>query len=140
MAFDPMKHKINIILIRCGEQLFPGETNITTLAEMTGKLLGVEPEKMTSIETDHLPKPSETGPFFPCPKCGNKTLLVFGLCPTCKDSEGGKYAAKLQCQDCKYEEKTTKHIVTILTEFGYDFKNQTKAELGIKTITDNGVK
>lgn len=140
MTFDPCNHKVNMILIACGELFFPEEKNVTALLNKTAALIGVQPEEFTSDQADHLPTPQETGPFFLCPKCGIKKLTIDGLCPTCTESEDGKFHSKLSCSACGFSEKSIKHIVTQLIDFGHDFSSSQKETLGIKTITDQGKK
>ena len=153
MAFNPEIHQIKLIVIRCGEELrkakgLPEEKNITTLYEEASITLGISTILTTTQDADHLPAPHESVrpngepaiPLRECPKCGKKSMQIFGLCPTCKDSEGGKYKTKFECSECHYTEKSEKHMVTWLQEMGVEFGNQSKESLGVKTITDNGVK
>lgn len=132
MSFDPCKQKINFILLRCGEHLFPGEKNISALILKTSILLGTTPEKLTTENGDRSPSPRQTGPFFLCPKCKEKKLTITELCSTCPEAQGGKFKVKLYCTACGHEQFSEQQTVQLLTTLGYDFKLQTKASLGIK--------
>jgi hypothetical protein len=153
MAFNPEIHQIKLIIIKCGEELrkargLPEEKNITTLYEEASSILGIPTIQTTTQDADHLPAPHEMKkedgmPMIPlrkCPKCEKDAMQIFGLCPDCEDSEGGKYETKFECSECHYSEKSEKHMVLWLQEMGVDFGNQSKKELGIKTITDEGLK
>lgn len=150
MAFNPEIHQVKLIIIRCGHAIreatgLPKENNITTLYRDTSALLGIEMIETHTGQADHLPSVSESMadigiPNMECPSCKKKTFQIFGLCPTCKDSEEGKYKTKFECSECHYSEKSEKHMVRWLQEMGIDFGNQSKKSLGIKTITDKGVK
>lgn len=153
MAFNPEIHQIKLIVIRCGEALrrakgLPEERNITKLYREASQILGIPTIPTTTRDGDHLPAPHETlkpdgtpvVPLRECPSCGKKSMQLFGLCPTCEDSEGGKYRTKFVCSECQYFKKSEKHMVIWLREMGVEFGNQTKQSLGIKTITDEGVK
>lgn len=138
MAFDACKQQFNLLLVRVGEYFNPKEKNITILAKEAGLRFGFAPYPLTTQDADHLPSPSETGPFFKCPKCGEVSLVVEGLCETCKESESGKYRTKMHCTKCPFVKITEKFIVTVLTDLGHDFSLQTKAALGIKILKDPG--
>jgi hypothetical protein len=153
MPFNKDIHQIKLIIIKCGEELrkakgLPEEKNITTLYEEASGILGVPTIETTTLDVDHLPAPHETYkedgtpaiPLRECPKCREKSMHLFGLCPTCTDSEGGKYRTKFVCSLCQYEEKSEEHMVIWLRKMGVEFGNQSKKELGIKTITDDGIK
>lgn len=153
MVFDPCPHQITQIVLKAGAVIrqikgLPEEKNITILYNETAPLLGVAITPMNSQQADHLPAPHEMKkpdgqpviPLRECLKCGEKAMQIFGLCPTCEDSGGGKYRTKFVCSHCKHEEKSEKHMVAWLQEMGVDFGNQSKQSLGIKTITDDGIK
>jgi len=140
MPFDKCHHHYNLLLIRVSKHLFPEEKDITKASQRSANFFGVPFSFISSDQTNHLPTPEETGPYGTCPECGEKKLAVYGLCPTCKDAEGGKYNTKFVCQNCKYEARSSKRIVQVLREWGIDFTLQSKGELGIKTITDEGKK
>ena len=147
------REEIVRIILKAGRYIrqlkgLPEEENITTLYEETSIILGIPTIPTKTQNVDHLPAPhkmkSPDGrliiPLRKCPKCEKDAMQIFGLCPTCKDSEGGKYRTKFVCNECQYADKSEKHMVTWLQEMGVDFGNQPKKELGIKTITDDGVK
>ncbi len=140
MPFDLCKHKINFILIRAGTAFFPEEKNVTVLLKKAAFLLGVTPEIQTSNTATHLPTPQETGPFFICPKCGKERMIIDGLCPSCKDSEAGKYRSMLYCE-CGFKEKSPTPQAILWVEHGYTGPTEgVKKKLGMKTITDTGRK
>lgn len=158
MAFDQNKHNMTQVILKAGaiiRQLkgLPEENNITILYNETAPLLGVLPQQTSSSEANHLPAPhemkSEDGipivPLQQCPQCGMPSMEIFGLCPSCEDAKGengepAKYKTKFVCKECLYSEKSEKHMVIWLQEMGVEFGNQTKKELGVKTITDDGIK
>jgi hypothetical protein len=158
MAFDPKVHEVKQILIKCGRALreakgLPEENNITILYNEASMALGVPLIETTTLDSDHLPSPREMMnpnglpviPLQKCPKCGKDSMEIFGLCPTCEDAKGengepAKYKTKFVCKECSYSERSEKHMVIWLQEMGVDFGNQSKKELGIKTITNEGIK
>jgi hypothetical protein len=140
MPPDPCKQKINSILIKCGEALFPGEKNVTTLLNKTSALLGIPPEPLTSKMTAVAPHLVKADPFLKCPWCGIRKLKIAALGSCCKDSEYGKYKTLLSCSACDHSEKSEKQVVTLLVEFGHDFSSAQKKDLGIETLTDRSSK
>ena len=76
-----------------------------------------------------------------CPECGQKECMnLFPLCATCTDAEGGKYKTKWECFKCNYKIKSEKFLTQWLNEMGVDFQSGMKADMGIKTATDDGLK
>ena len=158
MAFDPEIHKVKEIIIKCGRALreakgLPEELNISILYEEASLALGLPLIQTTTADADHLPAPhemkSENGmpviPLTKCPKCGKDSMEMLGLCHTCEDAKGengeiGKYKVKFECKECHFQEKSEKPMVLWLQEMGVDFKMISKKNLGIKTITDDGIK
>jgi len=158
MAFNPEIHQVKLIIIKCGKALreakgLPEEKNITTLYEEASAILGMPTISTTTQDADHLPAPHEMvrengTPIIPlrkCPRCGKEAMQMFGLCHTCKDAEGengeiGKYKVKFECKECQFQEKSDKPMVLWLQEMGVDFGMMSKKNLGIKTITDDGIK
>jgi len=158
MVFDPEIHKVKDIIIKCGRALrvakgLPEELNISILYEEASLALGLPLIATTTADANHLPAPHEMirpdgMPIIPlqkCPKCGKDSMEIFGLCPTCEDAKGengepGKYKTKFVCKECSHFEKSEKHMVIWLQEMGVEFGNQSKKDLGIKTITDDGLK
>lgn len=138
--FDECKQKFNLLLARVGAHLNPAEKNLTILINEAAKTFGLPPYKISSNQGDHLPPPSETGPFFPCPICNKKTLTLTSLCRSCKESQNGRFKSKLDCSACSYSALSEKFVVTILEEFGYNFSSAQKSDIGIKTLTDEGLK
>jgi hypothetical protein len=153
MAFDPCPHKITQVVLKAGaiiRQLkgLPVEPNVTILYNETAPILGVEVVAMTSRDANHLPSPGEMktqdGTFIvprkPCPKCGG-SMALNSICPSCTDSEGGKYKSAYRCESCQFiDEKSEKFITQRLTEMGIEVQTGPKQEMGIKTITDDGLK
>ena len=105
------------------------------------------------MDADHLPslhemiKPDGMPliPFRECPKCGKESMEMLGLCPTCEEAKGengepAKYKTKFVCKECSYSERSEKHMVIWLQEMGVNFGNQPKKDLGVRTITDEGIK
>jgi len=75
-----------------------------------------------------------------CPSCHKRSLVLHGLCRSCKDAEDGKYKTMLRCGECGYSQRSEDPIVTWLDKLGIEFGTQTKESLGIKTVTDEGIK
>jgi len=155
MAFDPCPHQITQVVLKAGaiiRQLkgLPEEKNITTLYNETAPLLGIAVRTMSSRDVNHLPSPAEmvndkgvfTIPRKDCPSCNEKnTVILVSLCPSCKDSEGGKYHSAWTCQKCGIiTEKSEKFLTQVLNEMKIEIPNGRKQDFGIKTITDNGLK
>lgn len=152
MAFDPCEHKIRQIVIKVGKIIrslkgLPEENNITIIYNETVPLLGLYPTQLSSKIVRNLPTVEESAREHPdsplvqiCPKCGKKSYFFHSICPKCKDSEGGIYKTIFQCFECKHQEKSKESVVTWLDRLGIDFRTQTKKSLGIKTVTDDGLK
>lgn len=158
MVFDPCPHKITQTVLRAGAVIralkgLPEEKNITILYRETAQLLGIPILDLSSRDARKYPSIAEMekedgSPLVPlqkCPKCEKYSMEMFGLCPTCEDAKGengepGKYKTKFVCKECSYSERSEKHMVIWLQEMGVDFGNQTKKELGVRTITDEGIK
>jgi predicted RNA-binding Zn-ribbon protein involved in translation (DUF1610 family) len=142
MAFDANIHQIKMIVIKCGEHLFPEEKNVTTLYHKTSALLGIDKIETNSLMADKIPNVIESmkaqGKLFPCPKCGEQ-LDIFSLCRSCKEAEDGKYHTKFSCGSCGYFEKSEKFVIDYLNELGIEYKSISKKDLGILTITDKGL-
>ena len=156
MVFDPCPHQVTQVVIRAAilrrkELGLPEENNITRLYEEMASLLDIPITRMTSGQVDHLPSPSEmkndsgmfTIPRKDCPKCGIKdSKVLISLCPSCKDSESGKYHSAWKCmtKDCEEIEKSEKFLTQVLSEMGIEFNPGSKQDMGIKTLTDDGLK
>lgn len=164
MVFDACEHKIRQIVIRAGAELrkikgLPEEKNVTILFNETAPILGIAPIQLSSRNVDHLPAPhemkNEKGNFIiprkDCPQCGRKDgLSLKSICPSCTDSEGGKYHTHYTCEDmgtdrkiisCGFKtEKSEKFMAQRMSELNPDWQGGMKQTLGIKTTTDNGVK
>jgi hypothetical protein len=147
--------RITHIVLKAGRLIrqlkgLPEENNITTLYNETAPLLGIPVRTMSSREVNHLPSPAEMvndkGVFLiprkDCPNCNEKnTVILVSLCPSCKDSEGGKYHSAWTCQKCGIiTEKSEKFLTQVLNEMKIEIPNGRKQDFGIKTITDNGLK
>jgi len=155
MTFDPCPEKLTQIVLKAGALIrqlkgLPEEKNITILYNETAPLLGIPVKRMSSKEVDHLPSPAEmmnekggfTIPRKDCPNCSDKnTVSLVSLCPSCKDSEGGKYHSAWTCQKCGViMEKSEKFLVQVLTELGIEIPNGSKNDLEIKTLTNDGLR
>ena len=158
MAFDPCPHKITQLILKAGaiiRQLkgFPEEKNMTVLYNETAPVFGLDITQFSSKDADHLPAPHEMKkengtPIIPlriCSQCGKEAMQMFGLCRTCKDAEGengeiGKYKVRFECMECHFKEKSEKPMVIWLQEMGVDFGMMSKKNLGIKTVTNDGLK
>jgi hypothetical protein len=154
MVFDPCPHQITQLVLKAGAIFrelkgLPEEKNITALFNETAPLLGIVIAQMNSGMVNHLPSPAEMrdegGKFVvprkDCPKCGEKeNMVLFPLCTTCVEAEGGKYKSKWECSKCGHKDISEKAFVQWLDEMGIDFKPGMKADMGIKTATDEGLK
>lgn len=165
--FDPCPHLIRLILIRCGQLLYPEEKNLSVLVDKVTEAIGLMPFTLAanqSFRDASMQVHPVTEAIKPrlCPKCGKESVRLFSICHTCKDlSEGGKYktiwACKYQAIDakgaqimtpqglpvlkegCGYMEKSEKSTTEWLDELGIKYENQTKRSLGIQTLMDKGV-
>jgi hypothetical protein len=154
MVFDPCPHQITQVVLRAGAIIrklkgLPEENNITILYNETAPLLGVAVTQMRSSDADHLPSPSEMkdpgGQFViprkDCPECGAKSGMILApLCQSCKDSDGGKYKTAWTCLSCQYKEVSKKIFSQVLTDLGIEVPQGMKVALGIKTLTNEGLK
>ncbi len=145
MTFDPCPEHITRIVLKAGAIIrelkgLPIEMNITTLYNETAPMLGVSVMQMTSRDANHLPGPEETGPFGICPKCSKKTLVIKGICGSCKKAEGGKYKTEWKCKECDFDEVSPLFLVQAYNLFEIPIPEGMKHRLGIKTVTDNGEK
>ena len=161
MTFDPCQHKLTQLILRAGEVIrklkgLPEENNITTLYNETAPLLGIIVQTMSSKDADHLPSPAEMkneiGSFVlprkDCPKCGKENnYVIISICPSCKDSEGGEFKSGWKCNEktggCGYiGDKSEMFFTQRLKEEFPDIEIPTgsKLSLGIRTITDSGLK
>jgi hypothetical protein len=142
--FDVCQHQIKKIIIDCGKLLWPDEKNVTVLYEKTCDALKVPRVRVTSAHATHLPTPEESVKADQelareCPKCGKKAFFVYSICQTCKQSENGKYKTLLACYECRTSERSEDPLVVWLDRLGIDYGTQSKASLGIKTLTDDGL-
>jgi len=154
MAFDPCEHQktqivINAAILRRKEIGLPEEMNITNLYNEMAPLLGIIVVPMDSRMTNHLPSPSEMRneqgnfvvPRKDCPKCGGKeTMLLTPLCHSCEDAEGGKFKTAWVCSTCQNKEKSEKFFTQWLNELSVEIPEGMKQAMGIKTLTDTGLK
>jgi len=152
MTFDPCPHQITQLVLKAGaiiRQLkgLPEEKNITILYNETAPLLGIIVQTMSSKDVDHLPSPEESaragqyvGPTKSCNQCSGK-MLLHPLCKACTDAEGGKYKTAWICMENKeHKEKSEKFFTQILNELGAEIPEGMKQTMGIKTLTDEGLK
>ena len=158
MKFDPCPEKITQIILKAArlrrrELGFAVEDNVTTLYEEMAPLLGISIRRKNSrIDGDHLPSPSEMkdekGEFvIPnklCPKCGKITFLSW-ICQSCEAAENGLYKTGYTCDEkyggCGFiDEKTGEFYSERLKRIGKEVPTGTKKDLGIKTVTNEGLK
>jgi hypothetical protein len=151
-TFDPCPHLIKMLTINCEREIreamgLPVEKNLTKLYEDGAAHLGMN---LVETNSDMVPAPRAgampSAPSRECPKCklksddGKYSFALQALCSSCKGAEGGKYKTRFVCSNCGYEEKSERPVTSWLTEMGVAFDNQTKQSLGVKTLTDDGVK
>lgn len=161
MVFDPCPHQITQIILKAGAVIrqlkgLSEEKNITLLYNETAPLLGMPPTQMnTGTHGNHYPSIAASAaslgkdakfiiPSKPCPKCGKMTFLL-PICQSCKDAEGGKYKSGYKCDEnmggCGFiNEKTEEWWSQRLSKMGVEIPNGTKESIGVKTITDEGLK
>ena len=151
MAWDACKHLLKMVIINAERECQrlekkSNEPNITLLYEAGSRRFGVDYiETNSRDDAKKLPGPYDNEsesrmPILKCPGCGKWSFKLYGICGGCKDSEDGKYHSAWKCDHCDYIEKTEKFQTQILNELGVDFGNVPKAKLGIRTITDEGIK
>jgi len=149
MTFDPMPHLIKLIVIRCGQLLFPEEKDVTKLYKETLEKLGLNfystplPSFFPDPPTSPVPPIGTGPPLIPpieCPTCKKISFFLHPLCRTCKEAEAGKYKTIFRCSECSFSEKSEKALVVWLREKNIPFPTGTKVSLGIKTLTDEGLK
>ena len=164
MAFDASVHLETLRLIEVGRQLriekgLPEERNVSILHQEGAASEGKEVVKFTSRKVNHLPAPHEmqndAGKFIiprkDCPQCGRKDgLSLKSICPSCTDSESGKYHTMYSCEEmgpdgkplgCGLKtEKSEKFMVQRISEENPNWEGGMKQEMGIMTVTDSGVK
>ncbi len=154
MAFNQCNHEIKALLIQFGRVIrdikgLPTERNITVLYEEALRALGIPHIETNTGQADHLPSPAEMkdekGDFIiprkDCPQCGEKqSVTLTSLCVGCQDAEGGKYKTAWICTKCTYKDKSTKFFSQLLSEMGIEVPTGFKQAMGIKTLTDEGLK
>ena len=152
MAWDPCLHLLKTIIINAERECQrlegkPRDRNITNLYSEGCIRFGVAPVIGLSTERAHLPTPEESAKdnpdspwVFACPICHEKSYVLQKICKECKDSEGGKYKTKFVCYKCKHMEKSEKYLVQWAKELNIELKSGMIREMGIKTITDKGLK
>jgi len=129
----------------------PEERNISILYEEGAVFLGVPSLALSSAVADRLPDSTEMRddrgrfvlPRKDCPKCGTKdSVVIAGVCGNCKEGKLG-YRSKWFCtatKECGYFELSKKPVSVWLNELNPDWKSGMKADMGIKTATDEGLK
>jgi len=147
MKFNAEEHTEIQRRINYGRTKWPSQKNITKLYEMACRDLGVESKIISMPTSNHLSIPEESVKesiqsklSALCPKCGKKSFTLYPLCRSCKDAEGGKYKVIFRCYECKFEGKSMEPLVVWLERLGIEFGTQSRKSLGIKTITDGGLK
>lgn len=147
MEFDLCEHNIRQVIIKCGKLLYPGERDVTELYRKTCEAIGRKVEFIKSSDVNHMPSPEESARQDPnskftiiCPQCGKRTFVLYSLCRSCKDAEGGIFKSMFKCYECHHEGKSKESIVVWMERLGIEFATQSKKSLGLKTITDGGIK
>jgi len=147
MKFNAEEHLERIRIITYGRKKWPDEKNITKLYQMACKDLGVEAKTISTSTASRLPTPEESAKEDPkskfsiiCPKCSKKSYVLHPLCKSCKDAEGGIYRSAFKCYECGKMERSKEPLVIWMQRLGIEFGTQSKESLGVRTITDEGVK
>jgi hypothetical protein len=157
--FDLCKFQVNNVLLKVGKVIrelkgLPEEKDITKLVQEAAIMLGIPIQQTlwTSSEANELPRMQDMKdkndnfivPRKECPVCHEKeSLALLSICPTCKESENGKYHSAWKClnKNCMTTvEKYEKFISQMYVELGYSTPTGLKKDLGIQTITDEGIK
>jgi hypothetical protein len=146
------EHRIRQLVIKVGIQRrkdlgLPEEKNITILYNETAPLFGIMVKQISSRDANHLPSSREMRdekgrllvPRKDCPKCSG--VMVLGpICPSCADSENGKYHSGYKCEMCQFvDDKNEMFFAQRLTSMGVEVPEGIKQALGIKTLTDKGL-
>jgi len=139
VSLEIEQHQIRARLLEIGKKLLPGESNVAALLQAASKATGIPYKRVSSIISDHLPTPQETGPFYLCPSCKEKKMVIIELCFGCSQSEGGKYKTLTQCIGCNEIKKFPLHLGELFNYLGIDFTLSKKSSLGVKLLTDNGI-
>jgi hypothetical protein len=147
LSFNAEVHHERLRILNYGRKKWPEEKNITNLYEMACKDLGIEIKPLSASMANHLPTPEESARAYPdsaliqiCPGCGEKSYVPKSICQGCKESENGKYKMKLECYRCNHSEKLEKWMVQWMNEKQIEIPDGMKRNLGIKTVTDDGLK
>ncbi len=150
--FDACDHRIRRIVIKAAEEIrrargLPEEKNVTILFNETAPLLGVVVKEINSRDAP-IPQVSEwinkdTGKFIiprkGCPRCGG-AMVLGPICPSCVDSEDGKYKSGYKCELCQFvDDKNEMFFAQRLTGMGVGVPEGVKQTLGIRTLTDKGL-
>lgn len=152
MAWDICDHKLRDLIMRAEKECRrlenkEEERNITTLYLDGCKRFNLAPRQPKSTDVSHLPTPEESGKANPdspwvllCPKCKEKSYVMYPICRSCKDSEGGKYRTMFKCFKCNHVDKSEKFFSQWISDMGLEMPTGSKKELGIKTVTNTGLK
>jgi hypothetical protein len=159
-GFDPYPHLIKQIILAFGKILYPEEQDLTVVYEKARQRIGMDPivtstsapvagtisnQGVTAtVEQDaqrmlNLARSMEIEYKCPNPNCNSQKVILMDLCRNCKDGQAG-YRSAIECPVCHTREKFDKPIAVWLKELGIDFGMQSKRSLGIRTLTDEGVK
>lgn len=155
MKFDPCEHQVRMIVLKAGIALrkamgLPEESNLTRLHEWVSPLLGIEFKSfVTSVQGNQLPIPSEVRtpdnryvlPRKDCPKCGEKeSVILTQVCANCEDGKAGWKTSWVCTKNCGYKDLSKRSMGSWLDELAPDWESGSKADMGIKTSTDEGLK
>ncbi len=174
-SWETAPQLVRQILITAGQKIrdaqgLSPEENLEKLAHDTAIEFGlinldaqVEEEmqntRIRAKGANKLPAPHEmkdeqgkfTIPRKDCPQCGRKDgLSLKSICPSCTDSEGGKYHSMYSCEEndpdgkpigCGLKtDKSEKFMVQRMSEENPDWAGGMKQDMGIMTITNEGIK
>ena len=156
MPFDACPHLLRLVLIRAGQLLHPEEKDLSVLIRKVSMEMGMGGlPPLESFDASHTPSPEESlrerrelmrkavrprPPTKECPQCRQNSFELFTLCRTCQDAEGGKYKTIFVCSQCGFRERSELPTTIWLDKMKQEFEMQTKETLGIRTVTDEGIK
>lgn len=153
------RHFITQVVLRAASIIrelkgLPEEKNITTLYNEYAPILGAPLGPMSSGTHGSalISRPIPTGmrdktgklmlPAKDCPKCGSKqSVFPMSVCSSCEDWKNG-YRSSWSCINagCGYKELFKTPYTTLLDEVAPGWESGFKKDMGIKTLTAEGVK
>jgi hypothetical protein len=163
MPIDICQHRETQILIKVAQALrklkgMPEQNNVSILHQEGLDFIGMPRPMIDSNNADRPPTTIEQlmakgypVPVKNCEACGTKrSVTLTSICQSCKDAVGG-YLSMWVCLRCGWKNKLKKSFIAIwreslretgMTEAEIDqvIPQGTKEALGIKTMTDNGLR